>query len=297
MTRPPFLFAAGVMVAGSFMASSSAIWIRFLPDVSPIVVGFVRLSGAAIIFLPLFLREFRKRRPTLRQFRFSFLAGAALALHFASWISSVYYTTVAHSVLLGNTHPMFVILLSIFVLRRPIPRNQVIGALIALAGIVYIQWPYLTAGSEQLLQSRHAQGNLLAITGGFFGAAYMLFAQEARKSLNTILHVEVTYATAAAILLATALALRQPPLPLTPQPWLYLVLLILLPTLGGHTIFNWGVSHLGAPLVSLFGLLEPVESAILAFIFLNEDILMGTAAGGAIIIGGLALAIWQPKKE
>jgi len=297
MTRPSFLFAAGVLVAGSFMASSSAIWIRFLPDVSPIVVGFVRLSGAALIFLPLFLRELRKRRPTLRQFRFSFLAGAALALHFASWISSVYYTTVAHSVLLGNTHPMFVILLSIFVLRRPVPRNQVIGALIALAGIVYIQWPYLTAGSEQLLQSRHALGNLLAITGGFFGAVYLLFAQEARKSLNTILHVEVTYATGAAILLATALALRQPPLPLTPQPWLYLVLLILLPTLGGHTIFNWGVSHLGAPLVSLFGLLEPVESAILALIFLNEDILMGTAAGGAIIIGGLALAIWQPKKD
>ncbi len=117
---------------GSLMASSAAIWIRYLPGVSPLVIGYVRVGGAALILLPWFWLELvRRGPPAWPELRYSVLAGVALALHFATWIASLRYTTVAHSVLLVATHPMFVIAISLWLLRLPVARNQVVGAAVA----------------------------------------------------------------------------------------------------------------------------------------------------------------------
>lgn len=294
MKQPPFAPAIGLVFLGSLMASSAAIWIRFLPEVSPISIAFIRVGGAAIIFFPWFWRELGRRNVTWHDFRYSALAGVALALHFATWIASLRYTTVANSVLLMATHPMFVIAISLGILRVPVARNQIAGALVALAGVVFIQWRDLSFGPSSGEWPGAAFGNLLALAGGLFLAVYLLLSREARKSLSTVLHVEVTYASAAVVLLIATLLLRVPPIPLSTGPWLYLGLLILLPTVGGHTIFNWGLRYLGAPLVSLFGLLEPVEAALLALIILGEGIGGSTILGGAAILGGLALAVWHP---
>lgn len=276
------------------MASSAAIWIRFLPGISPLSIGFIRVGGAALIFLPWFWRERGRRRVSWSQFRYSVWAGVALALHFATWITSLGYTTVANSVLFVSTYPMFIIVISLGILRIPVARNQILGALVALTGVVFIQWRNLSIGPSDSAWTGAAVGNMLALAGGLFAAVYLLLSREARKSLSTVLHVEVTYTSAAVVLLLTTLFLRVPPLPLSPEPWLFLVLLILLPTVGGHTIFNWGIHHLGAPLVSLFGLLEPVEAALLALFILGESIGAPTIVGGLTIIGGLALALWHP---
>ncbi len=297
MKQAPFPLAVGVVLCGSLMASSSAIWIRFLPGVSPIVIGFIRVCGATVIFLPWYLRELGRQRPPWHAFRYSILAGTALALHFATWIASLSYTTVALSVLFVATHPIFVIALSAGVLRTSPARSQLLGAGVALTGVLFIQWQNIGPGLSAGGLEGQAFGNLLALGGGFFAAVYMLFSQEARKSLSTILHVEVTYATAAVVLLLAALVLGQAPLPQGREPWLYLVMLILVPTIGGHTIFNWGIHHLGATLVSLIGLLEPVESTLLALIFLGEGLPLDTVLGGIVILCGLTLALWQPMRD
>ena len=297
MKRSPFLYASGIVLLGSLMASSSAIWIRLLPGVSPIFISFVRVTGASIIFFPWFWREWKRKSFGLREFRFSALAGLALALHFVAWIASLSYTSVANSVLFVATHPMFVIAISLTILKLRVNRNQIIGALIALAGVVFIQWRELSFGSSEGILSGESLGNILALLGGFLAAVYLLLSWEARKTLSTMLHVEVTYATASIVLLLVLPFVRISLTSLPDGSILLLGLLILLPTVGGHTIFNWGVRHIGAPMVSLFGLLEPVESAVLAFIILGEDVPLPTIIGGCIIIGGLVLAVWQRKSR
>jgi len=282
-----------LLLLGSILASSAAIWIRFVPEVSPISIGFIRVAGAAIIFFPFFWREWHRHRIPLRKLRYSALAGIALALHFATWIASLRYTTVAHSVLFVATHPIFVITISLGLLRIPVARNQIWGALIAVAGVVFIQWRDLGVHLSEGTATSNTYGNLLALIGGLFAAIYLLLSREARKSLTTVIHVEIAYSTAAVMLLLATFILRIPSIPLSPEPWLYLALLIILPTAGGHTIFNWSLRRLGAPLVSLFGLLEPVESAVFALLVLNEGVQGDTILGGIVIIGGLALAIWH----
>ncbi|MFC1547982.1 DMT family transporter [Candidatus Neomarinimicrobiota bacterium] len=295
MKQSPFLYVIGIVLLGSLMASSAAIWIRFLPGVSPIAISFIRVAGASMIFLPWFWHEWKRKSIKLREFRYSALAGIALALHFATWISSLKYTTVANSVLFVATHPVFVIAISLTILRLRVAKNQIIGSLVALVGVVFIQWRELSFDSSAGLLSGESLGNILALLGGFFAAVYLLLSWEARKSLSTMLHVEVTYATAAIVLLVVLILVRNPLTPLPNGSILFLGLLILLPTVGGHTIFNWGVHHIGAPRVSLFGLMEPIESALLAFIILGEQVSLTTILGGCIIISGLLLAVWQRR--
>jgi drug/metabolite transporter (DMT)-like permease len=277
------------------MAATSVLWIRSLPPMSPLMVGFVRVTGAAILFLPWFLRHWRQRRPAMRDFRYSVLAGVALALHFGTWIASLAYTSVAHSVLLVATAPLFIIAISLAILRRPIARNKIVGAAIASGGILIIQWQAMSGLAVSLPGANPALGNLLALAGGLFAALYFMLGQEARQTLSTVLHVEVAYSTAAVVLLALSLAAGDASLPPWGSPWLFLGLLILLPTVGGHTIFNWGVRHWGAPVVSLFGLLEPVEASLLALIFLHESLGLATVLGGVVILAGLVVALIENK--
>ncbi len=296
MSAPARSTAVSIVMSGSLMTASAAIWIRFIPEISPFVIGFIRVTGAALIFYPWFRREWRRQDLTWRDLRLSIWCGVALAFHFATWIASVNRTTIALSGLLVATHPIFVILISVGVLRHPVARNQIIGAVIAIGGIVFIQWPYLAGGDGGLLPG-HAWGNLLALAGGLFAAIYLLLGQAARRRLGTIIHVEVTYTSAGVLLLLVALMAGEVPVPIMARPWPFLALLILLPTVGGHTIFNWGIKHLGAPLLSLFGLLEPVLSALLALLILQEGIPPVTFIGGIIILAGLAFALRPPGQS
>ena len=303
MTKPSLpaslqtqLPATAIVLLGSLLASTSVLWIRSLPPMSPLMVGFVRTAGAALLLMPWFVAHLRRAKPPLRDFRYSALAGVALGLHFGTWIASLSYTTVAQSVLLVASHPLFIIVLSIFLLRRKVARNQMAGAMLATVGIVIIQ---LLAGDEAVAAmtgARPALGNLLALAGGVFAAIYFLLGQEARRSLPTLPHMVVAFSCAALTLYLLAMLSGDTALPATSRAWLFLGLLVLLPTVGGHTLFNWGIRHIGAPKVSLMGLLEPVEAALLGLLFLGEPLGWATLLGGAVILAGLAMALGRGKK-
>jgi len=276
---------AGLLVLfGTLLASSGALWIRLVPDLSPIVVGWYRVFGAGLFFLPFFVYKRRGRPFEYKSFRFPFLAGLALALHFALWITSLYYTSVSNSVLLVATHPIFVALLARFVFRLPLARQEVWGIVLALIGTSIIQW-------HALGDTFGFWGNVMALGGGLFEALYFLFSHPSREKLSTLDHVVVTYFAASVILILWAIIIGARLLPNSGSEVIFLALLILLPTVGGHTIFNWGVKQLGPTRVSLLMLLEPPESAFLAFMFLGEGVLPITYVGGSVILLGLYIAV------
>lgn len=286
----PRYLALLTLFAGVTLGSSAAIWIKFLPGASPLMIGFVRTLGAALIFLPFFLADYRTHRPLPKDFIYSCLSGLALAIHFATWIASLKYTTVAQSVLFVATAPIFVIIISIGFLKRPVSWLRIVGGFVALAGVIVVQYPNLTENAIGG-DSQRTLGNLLALVGGFMAAIYIMLNQQARRKLTTMLHIEVTYVCAGLVLLVMALLSGHQLTPTSTDQWLYLMLLILLPTVGGHTIFSWALKHLDATLVSQFNLLEPLEAALLAYIVLGETVDGATLIGGAVILFGLALAM------
>lgn len=211
-------------------------------------------------------------------------AGLALAAHFASWIWSLQLTSVAASVALVTTQPVWVALLSAAFLGERVSRRTALGILLSLAGGL------LVAGADLGHSGRALLGDALAVAGAVFAAVYFVVGRRVRASLSLGGYVGAVYPVAALALLGAAAAAGAPLAGFTSRTWAALVLLGLVPQLLGHSLLNWSLRWLPAPLVAVAILAEPVVSTLLAIPLLGELPGPGVVAGGLVTLAGVWVA-------
>ena len=269
-------FAVGI-VAVSF----GAILVRLAGEAPALAIAGWRLAFTAAVLAP--LAPFRRSlwRIPRREALLSVASGAALAVHFILWITSLQYTTVASSVLFVTTHPIFVGLGARFLFKERWSRGLVLGMALALLGGGLIGFGDLGVGGDAL------RGDLLALGGGFAVAVYFLIGRHVRKTVSVIDYITITYGTAAVIVLLTCLIARCPLTGYTTSTYLFLALLALGPQLVGHSTFNWALKHLPASQVSAMILAEPIGSTLLALLFFGETPTWLNGIGAVIILLGI----------
>jgi drug/metabolite transporter (DMT)-like permease len=212
-------------------------------------------------------------------------AGLALALHFATWIASLSYTTVASSVLLVNTAPLFAIVLSRVFLHEKPTATVLLAIPVAFAGAALIAYGDWTGSPGSLL------GNGLAVAGAVTVAVYQVVGRGLRDALPLNAYVLGVWATAALALAALARGFGVPLGGYPARTWLLFLALAVVPTLGGHGLVNKSLRSLPAPTVGLFLLGEPVIASLLAWLLFREVPGPWTLAGGAVVLAALALVL------
>jgi drug/metabolite transporter (DMT)-like permease len=222
-------------------------------------------------------------------------AGALLALHFWSWNASLALTTVAASVVLVNTQPVVVALLSATLLREPPSRRQWIGIGVAMLGALVIALPDLRGGVGS--GSRALLGDLLAVAGAVTAALYFLAGRRLRATLDLWPYVGLVYGTCFVVLLALCMGLRVPLSGYPPRELGIFAALAVGPMLLGHTGMNWALKFLPAFVVNLTLLGEPVGATIIAALLpgIREVPTAYTLVGGAIILVGVLSAASPPR--
>lgn len=277
-----------LLAVGSIAVSFASIFVR-LAGAPALAVAAYRVVWATFIIAPFSLagpvRELRSLSGS--QWRSLAAAGASLALHFALWIASLSFTSVASSVLLVDTAPFFIGVTSQWFLGRPLPRQFWAGLGVAFLGCVLIfsgDWG-LSAGS--------LTGNMLALGGAVAMAVYLLAGAELRPRLSLLAYVFPVYGTAAAVLTLTCLVAGVPLAGYSLRSCLFMFLLGLVPQCIGHTSYNWSLRYLRPALVGLVTLAEPIGATALAYLILGEGLTWHKAVGGAIILGGIYLATRQ----
>jgi drug/metabolite transporter (DMT)-like permease len=266
--------------------SFGAILVR-LAAAPPLAVAFYRVAIASLILLPFAAGGARRSWPTLDRRRRLLLlsAGFALALHFATWIASLSYTSVAASVLLVNTAPLFAILLSrVFLREKP---SLVVQAAtpVAFAGAALIAVGDGRGSPASLL------GNGLAVAGAVTLAVYQVVGRGLRDALPLDAYVLGVWSVAACTLAGLA---RTSGVLLGGYPrrtWLVFVALAVVPTIGGHGLVNKSLRSLPAPTVGLFLLGEPVGASLLAFLVFGEVPGFWTLVGGSVVLAALGLVL------
>lgn len=253
----------------------------------PLGIAAGRMTLAALLLTPVALvrgapREVRSLGR--RDIPFALLAGVALAVHFAAWISSLSLTTVASSVVLVTTNPLFVALAAHFLLRERVSRLTAVGIVVAVMGSALVGLGDFSLSGWALL------GDLLALIGGLMAAAYFLFGRRLRQRLSIVAYVWPVYSVAAVVLLLICLFTGQPLAGYTPASYLLIFLLAVGPQLLGHSSLNYALGQLPATLVSIAVLGEPVGSAVLAWFMLGEVPGWAVLAGGSLILVGIVLA-------
>ena len=272
---------------GVLTVSTAAILIRLAQvEAHSLVIAAWRLTLAIIVLTPIVLATCRSELRTLtrREWISALVSGLLLALHFAAWITSLAYTSVAASVVLVSTSPLFVGLASHLLLRERLSRGMIVALVTAIAGSVLVGLGDLGAGTHQLW------GDVLALVGAIAAAGYFLIGRRLRVRLSLLAYVFPVYGTAALVLMATMLVSGLPAIPQRPQTWLWLLLMALGPQILGHSSLNWALRYLSATYVTIATLAEPIGSTLLAWWLLGEQPSLWAVAGGALILAGIVVA-------
>lgn len=280
---PPLVLFVSVLAM-----STAAPLVRFAAA-EPLAIAFWRLALALPIIA--LLITVRGQWPALRrlgrrEWLVSVAAGVLLAAHFWSWIASVTLTSVAASVALVSTQPVWVALFAMVTLReRPEPRHWV-GIGVAVLGAAVIGWGDLGGGPDPL------RGDLLALLGAVFVAGYYVIGRRLRQGIGLWPYVFVVYGCAAVTLLGAMLATGAPVATgHQPVDWLVFLGLALGPMMIGHTGQNWALRYLPAYAVNLTLLGEPVGATLLAWALpgIGEAPPLPAVLGGAMILSGIVV--------
>lgn len=216
--------------------------------------------------------------------RRSVLAGVLLAAHFGTWLPSLSYTSVASSVALVSTQPVWTALIARRRGERVAP-GVWRGIVLALVGVL------LLTGVDFSIEPRALFGDVLALIGGMLAACYTVVGSDVRRNTTTAVYTSICYSVAAAVLVTVCLGARQPLSGYDGGTWLVLLALAIGPQLFGHSMFNLVVKSVGATTVSVAILFEIVGSAVLAWIFFDEAPPLTALPAAALIIAGLVLVV------
>ncbi len=265
----------------------SSVFIKKLEQqsVPPLVIAFYRMAFATGLLAPFAaLFKWREIRALARKdLALLLLGGFSLAVHFGAWISSLKYIPISTSVVLVNSHPLFVVLASYLFLRERPTRVHLSGTALGLAGMLIIGRDGLTGIESSLF------GQGLAIVGALAVVGYFIIGRKVRARVSLLGYVTPLYAVCALFLLAWALAAGNSLYPYQPSVWGYFLALAIVPTILGHTVFNWAIKHVRPSAISLAFLGEPVVASLLGFIIFGQRPSPATYLGGVLVLAGIYL--------
>jgi drug/metabolite transporter (DMT)-like permease len=282
------VFAA--MFFAVFALASSSIFIAKLEQVPAIVIAFYRMAIATALLMPVAIALKRRELAafTRRDMALLVLGGVCLAIHFGAWFTSLKYIPIATSVVLVNSHPLLVVIASaVFLGEKPRARS-VAGTLVGLAGMLVISRDAL-ATTQQSESSNALLGDALAVIGALAVVGYFIVGRKARARMSLLGYATPLYAVCSVFLLLWALITRSRLAPYNIGEWAYFVLLAVVPTILGHTVFNWALRHVRPSTISLAFLGEPVVAGLLAFVIFGQRPPLATFIGGALILAGIYL--------
>ncbi|MGB9079908.1 MAG: DMT family transporter [Desulfuromonadaceae bacterium] len=282
MSNKPIVNPYLAVLAGVFAVSFSALFVR-LSTAPALIIATYRLLFTFLILAPYSLLRYRTDLVTLswRQRGLAAASGLCLALHLVTWFISLRYTSVASSVVLVTTQPVFVVIGSWLFFRERVSRMALWGGALALVGSFIIGAADFQIGREAFW------GDLLALAAAVFVSGYLLIGRRLRGTISLPVYTFYTYGSSAAALIVTSMATGTPFAPYPARDWILFLALAVVCTVIGHTVFNWVLRYVQASVVSVSVLGEPLGAILWASLFLREYPTLRQTIGAGFIFGGL----------
>jgi drug/metabolite transporter (DMT)-like permease len=269
------------LAIGVSALSLSAMFIRWAEAPGPIT-GFYRLFISTILLTPLFLRQQKQLAPIERKYLlFPIIGGIFTACDFALWNSSLKYTTAANATLLGNTAPLWVALIALFIFREKLRGVFWFGLAIALTGAA------LVMGSDFLHHPALGLGDVLASTGAVFYASYQLTTQRGRRYIDPFRYIWLVGISATIGMLIINIALGNSFTGYPVQTWIIFFVSAIVSQMIGYLAITYALGHLPASIVSPTLIGQPILTTLLAIPMLGEIPNATQWIGGGIALAGI----------
>jgi drug/metabolite transporter (DMT)-like permease len=257
-----------------------------MADAPALVTAAYRLGLASLMLIPLAGWKARDefRNLSIHDIKLAVISGFFLALHFASWISSLDYTAIANSVVLVDTIPLWVGLFTPVITRDRLTRATIISIIVSVIGGVIIGFGDFATGGQALL------GDFLAVIGAICAAFYLLIGRRLRPKLSLLAYVTICYSSAALFLWMAVLALQLPVRGYSTQTMGAFWAMALVSQIIGHSSYNWALKWFSAGLIAVALLGEPIGSTIMAYLIFDEGLTWLKLIGGLFILSAIYIA-------
>jgi len=236
-----------------------------LAEAPPLATAAYRMVIASLILAPF---AFIYRRHEITQLNrkdliYTFTAGAFLAAHFAAWISSLSYTSVASSVVLVNTVPIWVGLAA-FLTGEKLSKLTWTALVISVIGGFFVGYGgfYINPGA--------LWGDFLALMGGIALSGYVIFGRKVRQKLSLLAYVSLCYGAAAVLLLIVNSVSGVRMSGFSSHTWLIFLCIAIIPQILGHSCYNFALGYLSAGFIAVALLGEPIGGSVLAYFMFDE---------------------------
>ncbi|NMH68565.1 DMT family transporter [Bacillus sp. RO3] len=280
-----------ILAIGVISVSTSAILVK-VSSAPAGVLAFYRLFFTVLLMSPLFFLKYVKELKviTLRDWTFSILAGVFLAFHFILWFESLNYTSVASSTVLVTLQPLFAFIGAYLFFQEKLTGKAIISAVLAVGGSIIISWGDFKISGSALW------GDILALAACALVTGYLLFGQTIRKRLSLITYTYLVYVISTVVLFLYVVLRSEGFGPYPKEDWVYFLLLAIIPTLLGHSLFNWSLKWLSTSTISMAILFEPIGASFLAYWLLAEKVVITQVIGGLVIIIGVTFFLIEERK-
>jgi drug/metabolite transporter (DMT)-like permease len=280
-----------ILFIGVISVSTSAILVK-VSSADAGVIAFYRLLFTILLMSPIFLLKYRGelKKVTPKDWGYAAAAGFFLAFHFILWFESLNYTSVASSTVLVTLQPLFAFLGTYIFFKEKFSKIALLSGALAISGSVIISW------GDFRISGMALWGDLLALMACALVTAYLLFGQNVRKRLSLITYTFIVYMISTIVLFIYVLLKGEKLGPYPKEEWIYFLLLAIIPTLLGHTLFNWSLKWLSTSTISMAILFEPIGAALLAYYLLGEKVIISQVIGGGVILIGIFLFVREERK-
>lgn len=273
-----------IIVVLAVMAGSSSGIFGSVIEAPSMAIGFWRLTlGLPFFAVPVLL----KNRDTLKQiskrdYAWTFAAGAFLFGHFFTWFNAVKLTNIASAVVLAALHPLVVLVITVFVLKRKVGRRPVMGIVLALLGGVLI------AGLDyRQLTGGNFAGDVLAFLAGAFMGIYFAIGNEVRKKVPGSTYVFLVFLSCWICFSIGMIASGTPALGYSASDYFYIIGLTLVCQIGAHAVFNLCFGYVDSLYVSAWESGESVFAILMGIVFLGQIPASWEIIGCAVVVIGL----------
>jgi drug/metabolite transporter (DMT)-like permease len=232
---------------------------------------------------------------TRRHILMGMLGGFFLSLHFFFWISSLKFTSVASSVVLVATNPIFVGLFSYLFFKEKQPPELTLGIILSFSGSIILAMGDYGFQDSTAQNPSFLLGDILAFVGAIMASGYLMVGSKLREEMNILPYISMVYTFSAFFLLFISLSFGVSFTGYKQSSYMYMVLLALVPQLIGHTAFNWALRHLKASMVAITILGEPIGASILAYFIFGETIQSFQSVGIMLILLAIIIASRKAK--
>jgi drug/metabolite transporter (DMT)-like permease len=281
--------AYAALIAGVFCISFTAIFTKIANVPGPVAAAYRMTIAAAVLTIP-FAWHIRRTGPPRVGMRWGVFGGIWFALNLGLLSSALLRTSAATATLLDNTAPIWVGLGALIFFHEKLGRRYWAGVALALAGAAVVTGFRLSAGAGL------NTGDVMAFIGAIFYAGYLLNTQRARRDLDSLTYLWLVAVTAGVALIAfcliTGLPLRGYSLP----TYLILIALGVITQVGGWLLIIYALGHLPASAAVVVLLAQPVVTGLLSIPLLGETLGIRQVIGGALLLTGIALCLWDSNR-